>query len=1217
MAITTVAKFAAQLNRAASALIEQLKAAGVTKWSPDDPLTDSDQERLLEYLRSSHGSTSADREKISVIRQSAAGVDPADPSSRARTIQVEVRKKRVFVKRDEFAPAPESPRPAAPVIDDAVRARRAAEATAQAALIQRHMSTCCSHCGANFRVVQDQLSAAAGWVRCGRCGELFNAIDSLLTSGSADGSTGIHHGSTDAAAKSAPPASETAAMRARAEAAQRARHEQADREGEEWAQHWKELGERLAPYADVGASKPEVARTEAPAVRESQANAARAAHSSETAATRASAEAAQRARHEQADREGEEWAQQWQELGERQAPYADVGAARPQVARTQAPADRAGRASAAQAAHSGKEDPGQREPRRDLDDLPGSVAILGDLLQSLVRRDGALSQIVVSVYETTGPALYAIALRAMALEGGVWRYRVEAGISGQTQPIREDNLKRVLRRAGNRDSGRPHRFTMRWSPPRGNEVQSPAATPRPEGTNDASTANSPAARLGAALTRVAGAGEPVGPEAQRKAAEEQKRREVGDDEVVGKNRPERWGAVITTVAHFAAQLNKTTSGLMEQLEAAGVAKRSPDDVLAESDKEQLLEYLRSSHGSTPADRKKIALTRKNASEIKAQADPSGEARAIQVEVRKKRVFVKRDEVEPAPPATPATAVGSSANGNRTTRDAAAVHVRAEAADSRRWQDRRGRLRALLRTAFDIDRVEGPTKSDVESVLAELENVIDGFREDGDEHSATAAFECAYEHMRAFWLQPHQLDYDGEDGWHAAQRQLVDLALALGFGNQVGDDIVDTLDLIEADEIETSGAYGLRKVDTSYGRAHSEVLVGRGFGPFGGRRRYDHVYFEHEEKYDLSDIAFKATRGSGLWRQLLMRRFVELLDRLPVSVRDKRIRENSYRRALKICAGLISYYVGTLSIILKNPGESDLSDFDVDGVRNGLVALGHAQRTLLWHHGDFERRAGRLGRSYAAYLKALRSIREPVGLELRETPGIESRRPWAPVPSARAEVPDALGATLQRLMMTPGRHINGLIDTFRLALGRLGMVTMALGRPERAARFFLEAANVDRDGLRRGRPNVLARKSSLARALLGLASAHRALGSESEANGCLAEALELECLVLEQRRSPGSRQGLLKLAERRGQLAEHHLALKHFEAAHQSAAMHVEERRGLLERSPREPRLIRGLIRARCQLGVSHIGLDRRSDALVEFQACHALARQLLLSLIHI
>ena len=103
---------------------------------------------------------------------------------------------------------------------------------------------------------------------------------------------------------------------------------------------------------------------------------------------------------------------------------------------------------------------------------------------------------------------------------------------------------------------------------------------------------------------------------------------------------------VTTVAQFATELNRPAAALLEQLLSAGVAKKSTDDALTETDKERLLEFLRSSHGTSGSERKKITLARKSTSEIK-QADASGKARTIQVEVRKKRAFVKRDDVAPA------------------------------------------------------------------------------------------------------------------------------------------------------------------------------------------------------------------------------------------------------------------------------------------------------------------------------------------------------------------------------------------------------------------------------------------------------------------------------------------------------------------------------------------------------------------------------------------
>ena len=97
------------------------------------------------------------------------------------------------------------------------------------------------------------------------------------------------------------------------------------------------------------------------------------------------------------------------------------------------------------------------------------------------------------------------------------------------------------------------------------------------------------------------------------------------------------------VAQFASELKVQPSVLLEQLKAAGVDKAVPEDSLSEQDKSRLLEYLRRSHGSQEP-KNKITLTRKQTSEIK-KSDSMGKARTIQVEVRKKRVFIKRDPNE--------------------------------------------------------------------------------------------------------------------------------------------------------------------------------------------------------------------------------------------------------------------------------------------------------------------------------------------------------------------------------------------------------------------------------------------------------------------------------------------------------------------------------------------------------------------------------------------
>ncbi len=148
MSSTTVSEFASELKKSTDTLLEQLKAAGVAKASASDALTDADKQKLLSYLQASHGTVSGERKKITLVKKSTTEIKQADATGRARTIQVEVRKKRTFVRRDENegeqAPAEASapiedtaPQEQVPVIDHAELARREEEARRQAELIRR------------------------------------------------------------------------------------------------------------------------------------------------------------------------------------------------------------------------------------------------------------------------------------------------------------------------------------------------------------------------------------------------------------------------------------------------------------------------------------------------------------------------------------------------------------------------------------------------------------------------------------------------------------------------------------------------------------------------------------------------------------------------------------------------------------------------------------------------------------------------------------------------------------------------------------------------------------------------------------------------------------------------------------------------------------------------------------------------------------------------
>jgi translation initiation factor IF-2 len=139
MAQTTIEQFATELKMPAGALLEQLAAAGVAGKREGDKLTEQDKTRLLDYLRKQHGAADA-KKRITLVRKQTSEIKAADSTGKARTIQVEVRKKRVLVRREEggdgAAPpvvAEEAPKaPAAPVLSaEEIAAREAEEKKAQ------------------------------------------------------------------------------------------------------------------------------------------------------------------------------------------------------------------------------------------------------------------------------------------------------------------------------------------------------------------------------------------------------------------------------------------------------------------------------------------------------------------------------------------------------------------------------------------------------------------------------------------------------------------------------------------------------------------------------------------------------------------------------------------------------------------------------------------------------------------------------------------------------------------------------------------------------------------------------------------------------------------------------------------------------------------------------------------------------------------------------
>lgn len=96
-----------------------------------------------------------------------------------------------------------------------------------------------------------------------------------------------------------------------------------------------------------------------------------------------------------------------------------------------------------------------------------------------------------------------------------------------------------------------------------------------------------------------------------------------------------------TVKQLAEDVGAPVDRLLKQIVEAGLKARSENDSVSSDEKQQLLTYLRKAHGDANAEPQKITLKRKTTTTLKA-----GKAKAVNVEVRKRRTYVKRAEAKP-------------------------------------------------------------------------------------------------------------------------------------------------------------------------------------------------------------------------------------------------------------------------------------------------------------------------------------------------------------------------------------------------------------------------------------------------------------------------------------------------------------------------------------------------------------------------------------------
>ena len=110
-----------------------------------------------------------------------------------------------------------------------------------------------------------------------------------------------------------------------------------------------------------------------------------------------------------------------------------------------------------------------------------------------------------------------------------------------------------------------------------------------------------------------------------------------------------------TVEQLAETVGASVDRLLSQMKDAGLPHASADEAVSEEDKQILLAHLKKSHGERAGAPKKITLKRKSVSTLRAGGAGGAGKRTVNVEVRKKRTYVKREDAEGTEPEVDASA----------------------------------------------------------------------------------------------------------------------------------------------------------------------------------------------------------------------------------------------------------------------------------------------------------------------------------------------------------------------------------------------------------------------------------------------------------------------------------------------------------------------------------------------------------------------------------
>ncbi|HCL41722.1 translation initiation factor IF-2 [Halopseudomonas pachastrellae] len=146
-----------------------------------------------------------------------------------------------------------------------------------------------------------------------------------------------------------------------------------------------------------------------------------------------------------------------------------------------------------------------------------------------------------------------------------------------------------------------------------------------------------------------------------------------------------------TVKQLADEVGTPVERLLQQMQEAGLSQTGPAQAVSDDEKQALLAYLKNAHGDSGSEPRKITLKRKTVSTLKVAG-----SKTVNVEVRKKRTYVKREpadleaerqrELEQLRAAEEARQQAAEAEAKRKAEEAAQREADAAQAEAKRQAD---------------------------------------------------------------------------------------------------------------------------------------------------------------------------------------------------------------------------------------------------------------------------------------------------------------------------------------------------------------------------------------------------------------------------------------------------------------------------------------------------------------------------------------------------